>query len=223
MQAGFVATADGSVLYSQGQTRVICTASVLDGVPGWRDGSELGWLTAEYSMLPAATGERRPRDVVRGRPDGRTIEIQRLIGRSLRGVFDPAVLGERTVYLDCDVVQADGGTRCASIVGAYVAAELALGKLVEGGEIAASPLRCAVAAVSCGIVDGESLLDLCFAEDSAADVDMNVVMTEEQRLIEVQVTGEGVSFSRSEFDRLLALAEHGIERLLDAQRAALAG
>ncbi|MEX0745405.1 MAG: ribonuclease PH [Phycisphaeraceae bacterium] len=223
IDTGFVGTADGSVLFSIGGTRVICTASLVEGVPRWREGTGEGWLTAEYSMLPASTGERRPRDVARGRPDGRTVEIQRLIGRSLRAVLDARALGERTVYLDCDVLEADGGTRCASITGVYVALELALRGLIDSGDLGELPLRDAVAAVSCGLVAGEPLLDLHFGEDQKADVDMNVVMTAAGELIEVQATGEGVSFPRSSFDALMELAGSGIASLLDAQRTALAG
>src|SRR2546428_2436908 len=177
IEVGFVRSADGSALIAAGDTRVICTASLVDGVPPWRTGSGLGWLTAEYGMLPASTGARRPRDSTRGRPDGRTVEIQRLIGRSLRAVIDLGVLGERTVYLDCDVLEADGGTRCAAITGAYIALKVALDELVEQERLGRPPLRTSVAAVSCGILGGVPLLALSFAEDSAAEVDMNVVMT----------------------------------------------
>jgi ribonuclease PH len=210
---GFVRSADGSALIAAGDTRVICTASLVEGVPPWREGSGSGWLTAEYGMLPASTGTRRPRDVSRGRADGRTIEIQRLIGRSLRAVIDLDLLGERTVYLDCDVLEADGGTRCAGITGAYVA----LKQPVRRCRVPRLPLRTSVAAVSCGIVSGVPLLDLCYSEDSAADVDMNVVMTGDEELVEVQATGEGVSFSRSSLDHLLELAASGISRLRTEQ------
>src|SRR4249919_3799074 len=174
---GFVRTATGSALISMGETRVICTASVQESVPRWLLGSGRGWVTAEYGMLPASTGDRKQRDITKGRADGRTIEIQRLIGRSLRGVVDFTALGERTVYVDCDVLQADGGTRCASITGGYVALALACGRLVEEGKLKTSPLTQSVAAISCGIVDGEPLLDLDYPEDSGAEVDANVVMT----------------------------------------------
>jgi ribonuclease PH len=213
VDAGFVRSADGSALIAAGGTRVICTASLVDGVPSWRAGSGRGWLTAEYGMLPASTGTRRQRDSTRGRPDGRTVEIQRLIGRSIRGVIDLDTLGERTVYLDCDVLEADGGTRCAAITGAYIALKLALDRLVTDGALARVPLRSSVAAVSCGIVGGVPVLDLDYPEDSSADVDMNVVMTGAHELVEVQATGEGVSFSRAELDRLLELAADGIAAL----------
>jgi ribonuclease PH len=218
---GFVATATGSALISAGETRVICTASHTDGVPRWLAGSGRGWLTAEYGMLPASTGERRQRDVAKGRPDGRTVEIQRLIGRSLRSVVDFAALGENTIYLDCDVLTADGGTRCASITGAYVALALAVRALQEEGKVARSPLLDSVAAVSCGVVDGAALLDLDYGEDSTAEVDVNVVMTGGGGLIEVQATAERMPLSRASLDELLALAADGIARLRVAQDAAL--
>ena len=219
---GFVATATGSALISAGETRVICTASNTDGVPRWLAGSGRGWLTAEYGMLPASTGERRQRDVAKGRPDGRTVEIQRLIGRSLRSVVDFAALGENTIYLDCDVLTADGGTRCASITGAYVALALACDALRERGVLARSPLTGSVAAVSAGIVDGAALLDLDYAEDSTAEVDANVVMTGDGGLIEVQATAERTPLSRAHLDELLALAEHGIVQLRAVQESAIA-
>src|SRR6266480_3648378 len=177
IEPGFMRTATGSALISVGGTRVICTASAVEGVPRWMAGQGRGWVTAEYGMLPASTGERKQRDVSKGRPDGRSVEIQRLIGRSLRGVVDFEALGERTVYLDCDVLEADGGTRCAAITGAYVALHLALARMVAEEKIASIPLTQSVAAVSCGIVDGVPLLDLDYSEDSTAEVDMNVVMT----------------------------------------------
>jgi ribonuclease PH len=217
IEPGFVRSADGSALIAVGGTRVICTASLVDGVPSWREGSGRGWLTAEYGMLPASTGVRRQRDATRGRPDGRTVEIQRLIGRSLRAVLEPDVLGERTVYLDCDVLEADGGTRCAGITGAYVALKLALDRLVGAGALEALPLRSSIAAVSCGIVAGEPMVDLDYREDSTAEVDMNVVMTGDEELVEVQASGEGVSFSRPALDRLLELAQAGIATLRAAQ------
>jgi ribonuclease PH len=213
IEPGFVRSADGSALIAAGGTRVICTASLVDSVPGWREGSGKGWLTAEYGMLPASTGTRRPRDSTRGRPDGRTVEIQRLVGRAIRAVIDLDALGERTVYVDCDVLEADGGTRCAAITGAYVALKLGLDKMVARGAIERVPLRTSVAAVSCGIVAGMPVLDLDYREDSTADVDMNVVMTGGGDLVEVQATGEGVSFSRPELDRMLALAAVGIASL----------
>ncbi len=222
IEPGFVRTATGSALISAGETRVICTASIEDSVPRWLAGKQRGWLTAEYGMLPASTGQRKQRDVARGRLDGRTVEIQRLIGRSLRGVIDFAALRERTVYVDCDVLQADGGTRCASITGGHVALELACAKLVSEGRLARSPLTGTVAAVSCGIVDGQPLLDLDYVEDSAAEVDANVVMTGEGGLVEVQATAERTPLSRAHLDDLLALASGGIEQLREVQASALA-
>jgi ribonuclease PH len=221
IEPGFVATATGSALISCGETRVICTASIQESVPRWMAGRGTGWVTAEYGMLPASTGERKPRDVSKGRPDGRTVEIQRLIGRSLRGVVDFEALGERTVYIDCDVLTADGGTRCASITGGYVALELALRRLVAEGRLEALPLTGTLAAVSCGIVDGAPLLDLDYGEDSTAEVDANVVMTGEGGLLEVQATAERTPLSRAHLDDLLALAQHGIEGLRAAQAAAV--
>jgi len=217
IEPGFVRTATGSALISMGETRVICTASAQDGVPRWLAGKGRGWVTAEYGMLPASTGERKTRDATRGRLDGRSVEIQRLIGRSLRGVVDFAALGERTVYLDCDVLQADGGTRCASITGAYVALALACARLALEG----SPLSGSVAAVSCGMVDGAALLDLDYAEDSAAEVDANVVMTGEGDLVEVQATAERTPLSRASLDELLMLAADGIVELRAAQERAI--
>ena len=184
-------------------------------------GRGTGWVTAEYGMLPASTGERKARDVTKGRPDGRTVEIQRLIGRSLRGVVDFAGLGERTIYIDCDVLTADGGTRCASITGGYVALELALRRLIDEGKLASIPLTGTLAAVSCGIVDGTPLLDLDYSEDSTAEVDANVVMTGDGGLLEVQATAERTPLSRAHLDDLLALAQHGIEGLRSAQAAAV--
>jgi ribonuclease PH len=221
IEPGFVKPATGSALISVGETRVICTASAQESVPRWMAGKGRGWVTAEYGMLPASTGDRKQRDVSKGRPDGRTVEIQRLIGRSLRGVVDFAALGERTIYLDCDVLQADGGTRCASITGAYVALALACAKLRAGGLLERSPLTGSVAAVSCGIVGGVPLLDLDYAEDSTAEVDANVVMTGEGGLIEVQATAERTPLSRAHLDELLALAATGIEELRAIQAAAV--
>ena len=223
VEPGFVRSADGSALMSMDGTRVICTASLVPGAPAWREASGGGWMTAEYGMLPASTGSRRPRDVSRGRPDGRTVEIQRLVGRSLRAVVDLDALGPRTLYLDCDVLEADGGTRCAAITGAYVAARLALGRLVERGELERLPLTDSVGAVSCGIVAGTPMLDLDYSEDSKAEVDMNVVMTGSGELVEVQATAEGVPFSRASLDELLGLAAKGIAELREAQDAAVAG
>jgi ribonuclease PH len=221
--AGFVRSATGSALIEAGGTRVICTASAVEDVPRWLAGKGRGWVTAEYGMLPASTGERKQRDVSRGRPDGRTVEIQRLIGRSLRGVVDFGALGERTVYIDCDVLEADGGTRCASITGGFVALKLALDRLVAEGKLARTPLTGSVAAVSCGIVNGRALLDLDYPEDSSAEVDANVVMTGDGGLVEVQATAERTPLSRASLDELLALAAAGIERLRDAQVAAAGG
>jgi ribonuclease PH len=218
----FVKPATGSALITQGETRVICTASVQESVPRWMAGQGRGWATAEYGMLPASTGERKQRDATRGRLDGRTVEIQRLIGRSLRGVIDFGALGERTVYLDCDVLTADGGTRCASITGAFVALDLACRKLVGDGRLERSPLTGSVAAISAGIVDGTPLLDLDYGEDSTAEVDANVVMTGEGGLIEVQATAERTPLSRAHLDELLALAGGGIERLRAVQAGAVA-
>jgi ribonuclease PH len=221
IEPGFVRTATGSALISIGETRVICTASVQESVPRWLAGSGRGWVTAEYGMLPASTGERKQRDVNRGRPDGRTVEIQRLIGRSLRGVVDFGLLGERTVYVDCDVLQADGGTRCASITGGMVALQLACARLIAEGALARSPLTGTVAAVSCGIVEGAPLLDLDYREDSSAEVDANVVMTGEGGLVEVQATAERTPLSRAHLDDLLALAASGIVELRALQEAAV--
>jgi ribonuclease PH len=218
---GFVPTAAGSALIACGGTRVICTASVQESVPRWMAGRGRGWVTAEYGMLPASTGERKARDVAKGRPDGRTVEIQRLIGRSLRGVVDFAALGERTLYVDCDVLTADGGTRCASITGGFVALALAVRRLQDEGKLVASPLTGTVAAVSCGVVDGTALLDLDYAEDSSAEVDANVVMTGEGGLVEVQATAERTPLSRAHLDELLALAEHGIGGLRELQLAVI--
>ncbi len=222
IQPGFVSTASGSALMSMGGTRVICTASVDESVPKWMQGKGRGWVTAEYGMLPASTGERKRRDVSKGRPDGRTVEIQRLIGRALRGIVDFEKLGERTVWIDCDVLEADGGTRCAAITGGYVAMELALNGLIAEGLLEALPLNESVAAVSCGVVDGEAVLDLDYPEDSNAEVDMNVVMTGDGGLVEVQGTGERTPLSRASLDELLVLAEGGITHLREAQRSAIA-
>jgi ribonuclease PH len=221
VEPGYVRTADGSALFSQGETRVICTASVNDSVPRWMEGKGRGWVTAEYSMLPASTGDRKARDISRGKQDGRGVEIQRLIGRSLRGVVDFAALGERSVYVDCDVLQADGGTRCAAITGGFVALQLALADLVEEGAIEAMPLNQSVAAISVGIVAGRALCDLDYGEDSTAEVDANVVMTGDGGLVEVQATAERTPLSRAHLDELLSLAEGGIARLRDAQTEAV--
>jgi ribonuclease PH len=221
IEPGFVRTATGSALISMGETRVICTASAQESVPRWLTGKSRGWVTAEYGMLPASTGERKPRDATRGRLDGRSVEIQRLIGRALRGVVDFEALGERTIYLDCDVLQADGGTRCASITGAFVALSLACARLAEQEAFERPPLTGSVAAVSCGMVDGVALLDLDYSEDSTAEVDANVVMTGEGDLLEVQATAERTPLSRASLDDLLALAASGIEQLRAAQERAI--
>jgi len=215
--------AEGSVLIAFGETKVLCTASVEEKVPPHKRGSGEGWVTAEYGMLPRATHTRGDREAARGKQSGRTQEIQRLIGRSLRCVFDLKKLGERTIHLDCDVIQADGGTRTAAITGAYVAAHDAVTWLQGQGKLTESPLLDAVAAISVGIVDGTPLLDLEYTEDSACDTDMNVVMTGSGGFVEVQGTAEGVAFSRAEMDKLLALADKGIRELAAAQRAALKG
>ena len=217
----FIATATGSALISVGETRVICTASAEESVPRWMAGRGTGWVTAEYGMLPASTGQRKQRDVTKGRPDGRTVEIQRLIGRALRVVVDFKALGERTIYLDCDVLQADGGTRCASITGAYVALALACERLQAKGRLERSPLEGSVAAVSCGIVAGTPLLDLDYSEDSKAEVDANVVMTSDDGLVEVQATAERTPLSRAHLDLLLELAAGGVSQLRAAQQEAV--
>ncbi len=221
IEPGFVRTATGSALMVEGGTRVICTATVAEEVPRWLVGKGRGWVTSEYGMLPASTGERKQRDVSKGRPDGRTVEIQRLIGRSLRGVVDFEALGERTVWVDCDVLEADGGTRCAAITGGYVALELALRRIVSEGKLDRLPLTQSVAAVSCGVVEGEALLDLDYSEDSTAEVDANVVMAGDGGLVEVQATAERTPLTRASLDELLALAAAGIERLREAQQAAV--
>jgi ribonuclease PH len=222
IEPGFMRTATGSALISVGETRVICTASAQESVPRWMTGRGTGWVTAEYGMLPASTGQRKQRDATRGRLDGRTVEIQRLIGRSLRGVIDFKALGERTIYLDCDVLQADGGTRCASITGAFVALSLACERLRSEGSLQGSPLTGSLAAVSCGMVKGTALLDLDYSEDSTAEVDANVVMTGDGGLVEVQATAERTPLSRAHLDELLALAADGIEQLRAAQEQAIA-
>ncbi|MGA8725396.1 MAG: ribonuclease PH [Acidimicrobiales bacterium] len=218
----FTVFAPGSVLVSMGRTKVLCTASVEDRVPPWMRGGGKGWVTAEYSLLPGSTGERVAREAAKGRQSGRTQEIQRLIGRSLRSVCDMVALGELQVTVDCDVLQADGGTRTASICGAYVALHDALTRLVQAGMVRSHPLGEAVAAVSVGIVDGVCMLDLPYEEDSRAEVDMNVVMTSSGRFIEVQGTAEGMPFTKGELDELLGLAERGIAELLGLEAASLA-
>jgi ribonuclease PH len=216
-ELGYQEWAAGSILFSMGKTRVLCAASVSDDTPRWLRGTGKGWVTGEYSMLPAATSERSAREVTRGRPGGRTQEIQRLIGRALRSVTDLRAIGERMVTIDCDVLQADAGTRTASITGGYVALALAL----RGAGVEAA-LRDSVAAVSVGLVDGEPRLDLCYEEDAGAEVDCNIVMTGDGRLVEVQGTAEGAPFDRKQLDELLDLAASGIAELTEIQRAALA-
>jgi ribonuclease PH len=220
---GYTVHAEGSVLVAFGATKVLCTASVEVTVPPHKRGSGEGWVTADYGMLPRATHTRGDREAARGKQSGRTQEIQRLIGRSMRSVFDLKALGERSIHLDCDVLQADGGTRTAAITGAFVAAHDAVRWLLQQGRIAASPIRDAVAAVSVGIVRGAPLLDLDYTEDSSCDTDMNVVMTGRGGFVEVQGTAEGAPFSRAEMDALLALAAKGIAELVAAQQEALQG
>jgi ribonuclease PH len=223
-EAGFAPHATGSVLIRYGATQVICAATIDPGVPTWmkQQGVKGGWLTAEYSMLPYATHERKGRDINKGRLDGRTVEIQRLIGRSLRAAIDLEKLGQNTLWLDCDVLQADGGTRTASITGAYVAARLAVQKLIDQGRLKESPLTDSVAAVSVGLFGGESLLDLAYVEDKDAQVDFNVVMTGQGQFVEVQGTGEESTFSQAQLDELLALAQKGLKELSAHQAAFLA-
>ena len=213
----------GSVVITQGRTKVLCTAMVEEDIPRWLRNKGRGWITAEYSLLPASTGERVQREAARGKQQGRTIEIQRLIGRAVRAVADFEALGERTLWLDCDVLQADGGTRTAAITGACVALALALGKLVAAGTLKTSPLKQMIAATSVGIVDGNILLDLCYEEDSRAAVDMNVVMLADGGLVETQATAEHDSYSRHQLNEMLDYAENGIHQLLAAQRAILDG
>jgi len=221
LERGYTRHAEGSVLVAFGGTRVLCTASVEERVPPHKRGSGEGWVTAEYGMLPRSTHTRSDREAAKGKQSGRTQEIQRLIGRSLRSVFDLAALGERTIHLDCDVLQADGGTRTAAVTGAFVAAHDAVGWLLSQGRIADSPIRDLVAAVSVGVVDGVPLLDLEYVEDSACDTDMNVVMTGGGGFVEVQGTAEGAPCSRAQMDALLALAGRGIGELVRAQRRSL--
>ena len=219
----YVATAEGSVLIEVGNTRVLCNATVEQGVPAWMRNSGRGWVTAEYGMLPRATVTRTAREAERGKIGGRTHEIQRLIGRSLRGVVDMTALGERTVILDCDVLPADGGTRTAAITGACAALGIAMQRMVKTGALKANPVKQLVAATSVGIVEDTVLLDLAYEEDSQAEVDMNVVMTEDGGLVEVQATAERAAFARSRMLEMMDLAEAGIKQLLEAQRAAIAG
>ena len=221
MTRNYTIHAEGSVLIEFGNTKVLCTASVEERVPPHKRGSGEGWVTAEYGMLPRATHTRSDREAARGKQSGRTQEIQRLIGRSLRAIFDLKLLGERTIQLDCDVIQADGGTRTAAITGAFVAAQDAVNGLLRAGKIAQTPIKASVAAISVGIVQGTPLLDLEYTEDSACDTDMNVVMTGAGHFVEVQGTAEGVAFSRQEMDQLLSLAEKGISELMTLQHQAL--
>ena len=218
---GFTIHAEGSVLIEFGNTKVLCTASVEEKVPAHKKGSGEGWVTAEYGMLPRATHTRSDREAARGKQSGRTQEIQRLIGRSLRAVFDLKLLGERTIHLDCDVLQADGGTRTAAITGAFVAAQDAVNTLLKSGKISTTPITQPVAAISVGIVLGTPLLDLEYTEDAACDTDMNVVMTGAGHFVEVQGTAEGLAFTRTEMDALLALAEKGIVELMALQQVSL--
>ncbi len=222
IEFGFQDWAEGSVLFSQGRTRVLVAASVIEDSPRWMRGTGRGWVTAEYSMLPRATAERTQREVSKGRPSGRTQEIQRLIGRSLRAVTNLAKLGERTITIDCDVLLADAGTRCASITAGYLALATAVRQLEETGVVKAGVLVDTVAAVSVGVVGGEPVLDLSYEEDAGAEVDCNVVTTGSGALVEIQGTAEGEPFSRAELDALLNLAESGIKQLTQAQRDALA-
>jgi ribonuclease PH len=219
----FITTAEGSVLVEVGNTRVICTASIEETVPPFLRNSGKGWISSEYAMIPRATLTRTPREVAKGRPSGRTHEIQRLIGRSLRAVTDLARLGERTIWIDCDVIQADGGTRTASITGAFVALGLALEKLVDAGTLTSVPLKDFVAAVSVGIVDGEVLLDLSYEEDSRAEVDMNFVMTAGHKMVEVQATAERQAFDEMQFAKMLAFARQGVQSLIARQQGVLSG
>ncbi len=221
IEPGFIDSAHGSVLFSIGKTRLVCTAMVEESVPGWMRGRGTGWVTSEYGMLPGSTSDRKPRDATRGKLDGRTVEIQRLIGRSLRSVVDFKALGERTVWIDCDVLQADGGTRCAAICGGYAALHLALSGLVDAGKLRELPLSDSVAAVSVGIVGGSPMLDLAYVEDSRAEVDMNVVISGNGQMIEVQATAERTPFGRASLDQLLSLAAAGIEEISAVQTRVL--
>jgi ribonuclease PH len=221
IEPGFIDSAHGSVLFSIGKTRLVCTAMVEESVPGWMRGRGTGWVTSEYGMLPGSTSDRKPRDASRGKLDGRTVEIQRLIGRSLRSVVDFKALGERTIWIDCDVLQADGGTRCAAICGGYAALHLALSGLVDAGKLRELPLSDSVAAVSVGIVGGSPMLDLAYVEDSRAEVDMNVVISGSGQMIEVQATAERTPFGRASLDELLSLAAAGIEEISAIQTRVL--
>jgi ribonuclease PH len=221
--SGYISTAEGSCLIEVGNTRVICTATIEDTVPQFLRNSGKGWVTAEYGMLPRATLTRTPREVVKGRQGGRTHEIQRLIGRSLRAITDLQKLGERTIFLDCDVIQADGGTRTAAITGAFVAMGQAMTRMVESGALSVAPIRDYVAATSVGIVDGEAMLDLAYEEDSRADVDMNLVITGSKKIIEIQATAEHHPFDDAQLAKMMAMARAGIESLIARQRAVLTG
>lgn len=221
IEKNYLKTAEGSALIEVGNTRVLCAASVEESVPAFLRGSGQGWITAEYSMLPRATATRTPREVSKGRASGRTMEIQRLIGRSLRTIVDMKALGERSVLIDCDVLQADGGTRTASITGAYIALAIAVGKLTQFGVLKSSPLRDQVAATSVGVVDGTPMLDLCYEEDSRAAVDMNVVMTGQGRFIELQATAEKTAFDDAQLLDLIGLGRAGVNHLLEIQRQTL--
>ncbi len=218
IETGYLATAEGSALITVGNTRVLCAASLDEGVPPFLRGSGKGWVTAEYSMLPRATSKRTPREVTKGKPSGRTQEIQRLIGRSLRSVVNLQALGERSITLDCDVLQADGGTRTASITGAFVAMAVAIGKLVAGGSLKRSPIRDYVAATSVGMYKGQAMLDLCYEEDSSAEVDMNVVMTGANKFVEVQGTAEQEPFDDEQMGLMLSIARVGIRELIALQK-----
>ena len=222
IETGFTKHAEGSVLIKVGDTHVLCTATIEDRVPPFIKGSGLGWVTAEYGMLPRSTGSRMRREATQGKQGGRTVEIQRLIGRSLRAGVDRVALGERQITVDCDVLQADGGTRCASITGGWVALRMAVNKLMKAGEVTTDPLISPVAAVSCGIYAGQPVLDLDYPEDSEAGVDGNFVMLGDGRLIEVQMSAEGATFTRDQMDQLMILAEQGVKELAAAQEAAVA-
>ncbi|MFN7923097.1 MAG: ribonuclease PH [Bryobacteraceae bacterium] len=223
MTPGYLLTAEGSVLIEMGNTRVLCAATLEDSVPSWLRNSGRGWVTAEYSMLPRSTTTRTPREVNRGRQSGRTMEIQRLIARSLRAVVDLEALGERSIVVDCDVIQADGGTRTASITGAFVALGLAIRQLLDFKTLSKNPIRDHVAAISAGIVKGEAMLDLCYEEDSAAEVDMNIVMTGAGQYVELQATGERASFDDAQYSKMVALGKAGIAELVALQKKILEG